>query len=216
MRGNLLRRLAPLSGVLFVILVIVGGPLLEGSTPDAGASGPRVVAFYAAHRTRERAGAIVLALAFAALLAFAATLRARWRRTERVEGLSALLLAAATVLTVGQTVSAGVGYALAARPSTLGPEAAQALNLLANDLPLTSAVGFLVFGLTAGAAILRGALLPSWMGWLAIAVGILFVLPAIELLGLVLLLVWVLVLSVLYWRRDRALPAASELRPEFS
>jgi hypothetical protein len=48
-------RYSPLTGVVFVALVLVGGPLLEGNTPGAKASGPRVITFYEAHRSRERA-----------------------------------------------------------------------------------------------------------------------------------------------------------------
>ena len=69
-------RYAPLNGVLFVVLVLVGGPVLEGSAPRSGASAAQVIAFYAAHRGRERAGVVVLALAFVAFLFFAAALRA--------------------------------------------------------------------------------------------------------------------------------------------
>jgi len=195
-------RLTPLTGVLFVVLVLVGGPLLERSTPGASSAGAHVVAFYSAHRGRERAAAIVLALSFAAFLFFAAVLRARWRRTQ--EGLAGALLAAATVVVVGESVSDGVGYALTNAPSRLTPSSAQTLNLLSNDLVLTSAIGFLAFGIVAGLAILRGVGLPRWLGWAAIVIGVLFVVPPLEFAGFFLLLVWIAIVAVRGFR-DQAI-----------
>jgi hypothetical protein len=192
----------PLAGVLFVVLVIAGGPVLEGSTPNARASSVRVIAFYTAHRDRERAGVFVLAFAFVAFLCFAAVLRARWRRANGSDGIAALVLAAAAVVVVGQSATEGVAYALTEDPAKLSASSAQTLNLLANDFVVTSAIGFLSFGLAAGIAILRGVGLPSWLGWAALVIGILFVVPPIEFAGFLLLLIWVVVVTVITIRRS--------------
>jgi hypothetical protein len=196
-----LERLAPLMGLAFVALVIVGGPALERSIPGDHASAAHVIAFYGDHRARERAGAIVLALAFAAFLFFAGALRALLRRSPGAEALAAVMFGASAVLVAGQTANEGIGYALSADPTHLAPAAAQTLGLLANDLVLTSAVGFLCFGIAAGLAILRGGALPAWLGWSAIAIGILFVIPPVEFAGFLLLLVWIAAVSVLALRR---------------
>lgn len=193
-------RWTPLTGVLFVILVLVGGPVLEGSTPSAGARPASVIAFYSAHRGRDRAAAVVLAFSFVAFLCFAATLRSRFRRTPGQEGLSALVLAAATVVVVGQTANEGVVYALTEAPARLSASTAETLNLLQNDLVVTSAVGFLAFGLTAGVTILRGSELPGWLGAGALVIAVLFVLPPIEFAGFLLLILWVLTVSILLTR----------------
>ncbi len=213
MRSDRFERGLLLAGPLFVALLVLGGPILVGSTPERDASPSQVIAFYTAHRTRERAGAIVLALAFLAFLLLAGTLRSRWRRFERSEPLAGFMLVAAVVAVVGQTITAGVTYAIAQAPDRLTPAAAQTLNLLENDLVLTSAIGLLAFGISAGLAILRGVELPPRLGWLAIASGILFVIPPAEVLGLLLLLVWVIAVSVLSLRRDPR-SANAELRPE--
>ena len=171
MRLDRLARWAPLSGVLFVVLVLAGGPVLEGSTPGASAHSDAVIAFYSVHRSRERAGVFVLAFSFVAFLVFAAMLRSRMRRAPGGEGPAALVLAAATVLVAGQTIGEGVVYALAEAPGRLSAGAAQTLNLLANDLVVTSAVGFLAFGLATGFAILRTGVLAGWLGWSAAVIG---------------------------------------------
>jgi hypothetical protein len=192
-------RLSPLSGFVFLGLVIVGGFVLMGSTPDAKASPAEVIVFYAAHHARDRAGAVVITFAFIAFFAFAISLRDRWRRRPRLEGLSTGLLAAATVLVVGQTVSAGIIYTLTENPSRLTASSAQTLNLLQNDLVLTSAAGFFSFLTIAAIIILRGRVLPLWLGWLALVTAILFVTP-LEFVAFLLLLVWTAAVSVLVQR----------------
>ena len=111
------------------------------------------------------------------------------------------MLAAAAVLVAGQTVSGGIGWALTDAPRSLAASSAQTLNLLDNDLIVTSAVGFLAFGITAGLAILRISYLPSWTGWMAIAIAVLFVIPPIEFAGFLLLLLWAVLISVITVRR---------------
>ncbi len=81
----------------------------------------------------------------------------RARREPAAEALSALVLAAAAVLTVGVTIFAGIEFSLAADPSHLEPAAAQALNVLGNELFFPLAIGASAFGIAAGLAILRGA-----------------------------------------------------------
>jgi hypothetical protein len=206
-------RYIPLTGLLFVFLVLIGGPVLEGSTPSASSSGAHVISFYTAHQARERAAAVALAFAFVAFLLFVGALRGRWRRAPRSEALTAVMLAAATVVVAGQTATAGIGYALADAPEKMSAPTAQALNLLANDLVLTSAAGFLTFGLTAGLAVLRGGVAPAWIGWLAIVTGVLFVIPPIEVLGLLLLLVWTATTGVLLVRQRHS-PNVTALQPE--
>ena len=63
-------------------------------------------------------------------------------------------------------------FALSDSPTHLSPGAAQALNVLSNDMVLTNAAGFCAFGIASGVAILRSADLPKWLGWLAILIGI--------------------------------------------
>ena len=81
-------RWAPLTGIVFVALVVLGGPVGEGSTPGSKATGGRVITFFEAHRSRERLGAILLTLAFVVFVFFAGSLRSYLRRTADVEGLA--------------------------------------------------------------------------------------------------------------------------------
>jgi hypothetical protein len=196
-------RWAPLTGVAFIVLVVLGGPVAEGDTPGSKATGAQVVAFFEAHRSRERAGAVLLTLAFVVFLFFAGSLRSYLRRTAALEGLGAVVLAAAAVLVAGQTAGSGLLFALSDSPTHLSSGAAQALNVLSNDMVLTNAAGFCVFGIASGVAILRGADLPNWLGWLAILIGIAVLTPA-EFVGVLLLVIWIVSVSILMIRRSDA------------
>ena len=196
-------RWTPLTGVVFVVLVVLGGPILAGNTPGSKATGAQVSSYFEAHRSRERAAAILLTLAFIVFLFFAGLLRTFLRRTAAAEGLAAAVLAGAAVLVAGQTVGSGLLFALSDAPGRLSPGAAQALNLLSNDLVLTSSAGFCVFGLASGLAILRGAPLPRWLGWVAILIGVVVVTPA-EFVAVILLAVWIVIVSVLIVRAQAA------------
>ena len=204
-------RLAPLSGLLFVVVVLVGGPVVTGSTPGAHATASHVIAFYTAHRARERAGVILVALSMIPFVAFAAALRARWRTGRGAEGLSALMLAAAVLAAAGVTVNEGVGYALTDGPSRLSASTAETLNLLSHDLVLTTATGMLSFGVVSGLLVLRARVLPTWLGWSAVVAGLLFVTP-IEVVGFAILVVWTSVVAVLLAREAPA-PYSSPLSP---
>ena len=195
-------RWASLTGVVFVVLVVLGGPVAAGTTPNSKATGVHVIAFFEAHRSRERASAVLLTVAFIVFLFFAGSLRSYLRRTEAVEGLTAVVLAAAAVLAAGQTAGTGLVFALTDAPTHLSPAAAQTLNVLSNDMVLTSAAGFSAFGIASGLAILRGAALPGWLGWISILIGVVIVTPA-EFVAAIALAVWIIIVSILIATRSR-------------
>ena len=112
-----LSRFAPLTGLVFVVLAVVS-TLTEKESPEAGVSGAKVIAFYEANHSNVKSSAFIFVLAFLFFLFFAASLRGYLRRTPAAEPLSALVLAAAAVLTVGVTLFAGIEFSLAADPST--------------------------------------------------------------------------------------------------
>lgn len=194
-------RLAPLTGALFGVIVIAGVIASGGETPKAGAAPAKVVAYYTAHRSEIETSAILFALAFLALLLFAGALRAHLRRTPGAEGLGSLVLAGGVLMTTGALIGTGVEYGLAHNLGTLRPQTAQTLNFLSNELFLPVLAGALVFGLCAGLAILRGATLPKWLGWVAIVLGIAAIVPPASFPALIGFVLWSIVTGVLLYVR---------------
>jgi hypothetical protein len=197
-----LSRWAPFTGVVSAVLGVAGGAIaIITNAPGSDASGKEVIAFYAAHAGPQEAAAALLGLAFVFLIFFAGSLRAYLLQTPRLEALGAVLLAGAVLETAGQTLGAGSVWALAQDSAHLDPAAAQGLNVLGSDAVATNTAGLIVFGIAAGLAILSSGRLPSWLGWMAIAMAVVVVTPA-EALSFIALAIWMVILSILMWRRS--------------
>ena len=197
------RRWAPLTGLVSAVFGIAGAAVeIVGNAPGSDASGKDVIAFYVAHGGTQQLGTTLLALAFAFFIFFVGSLRAHLRQTPFLEALSTVALAGAVLETAGQTMGAGFVWTLAQDAGHLDPSAAQALNALSNDAVATNTAGMIVFGIAAGLAVLRSRSFPRWLGWMAIAMAVLVVTPA-ESLSFVALVVWMVIVSILMWIRDR-------------
>jgi hypothetical protein len=193
-------RLAPLTGIAFALLFTVALVIAAtNNTPTSDASGTTVIAFYETHGSALRAGAIIMAFAFLFLLFFSGSVRSYRRSAPTAEGPAALIPVSAAVLVAGGTTNFGFEYALGDVPGHLSPAAAQALNVLSDDLYLTQAAGLCALGMVAGLAILRSALLSRWLGWLALVMGIVVLTPA-DLVAFIALPVWVAATSISIWR----------------
>ncbi|HEV3319103.1 MAG TPA: hypothetical protein VG053_05120 [Solirubrobacteraceae bacterium] len=196
-------KLAPLTGVLFAVLAVVG-VFSGGETPNANASPAKVIAYYTTHRSEVETSAILFALAFLVLVLFAGTLRSYLRRTPAAEGLGSLVLAGGVLMGVGALMGTGVEYGLAHQLHHLGPQVAQALNFLSNELFLPVLGGAFVFAICSGLAILRGAALPKWLGWVAIVLGIAALVPPASFPALLGFLIWSVIVSILMYQRTGA------------
>ena len=197
---------APVTAVLYVALMVVA-VALSGSTPDSNARPLRVISFYVKHGTDQRASDILFVLAALFLVFFAGILRGYLRRSREAETASALVLSGGVLLAVGLSVLSGIDYALADVPRQLTPAAAQALNILGNDVFYTLPVGGCVFGISAAVAILRGRTLPSWLGWVMIVIGIALATPALWIAAIA-LLIWSLVVGGLLFARPAEVAVA--------
>jgi hypothetical protein len=205
-------RWAPLTGLVSAVLGAAGAAIeIITNPPSSDASGKEVVAFYSAQGGTQLLAAALLALAFVFFLFFAGSLRSHLRQAPNLEALSTIALAGAVVETVGQTIGAGYVWTLAQGAGHLDSSAAQALNALSNNAVATNTAGMIVFGIAAGLAILRGGLLPRWLGWVAIAMAVVVVTP-LEGFSFLALVVWMVIVSILMWMRGaqaRQEPAGS-------
>jgi hypothetical protein len=206
------RRLAPLTGVVFVVLFVIGYIQLNDGTPSTDASGAKVISYYNAHNQGGIGFTLLLSMVFG--LFFFGILRSYLRRAPRAEWLSAVALSGAVVFTIGIAVDAGTAYALSDVPTRLSSGAAQALNVLSSDLSMWFyPAGLCVFMLAFGLAILRSGLFPRWLGWVTAVIGVAAVLgpliePAFYLTG-----VWILVVSVWLFQRSAAVALTDGTSP---
>jgi hypothetical protein len=195
--------LVPLLGVIFVALLAVSIGL-TASTPNSDSSAASVIRYYTDNQNRLRAAAIMTGVSIPAGLFFFALLREYLRRSERARPYATIALAGAIVFAAGGAVTAGLQFALADVPDRLAPGAAQALNILNNDLT----AGLLIGGLATmqfgyGVAILIGKAFPKWLGWLTVVIGVVSLLGPLAFIGLLATGVWVLIVSAMIYPKLR-------------
>jgi hypothetical protein len=171
-------RLAPLTGVVFVAIVVAVFAI-GGSTPGDHDTAQQVQAFYGPHHSKHTALAFILALSLPFLLFFVSILRYELRRAGGTGQLANAAFAGGVVAAVGFGILAFVHLALAdaaANANTIGTT--QVLNVLdSNDfIPVAAGMGLLVLG--AGLSSLRHGGLPRWLGWAGVVIGVIAFTPA--------------------------------------
>ena len=197
------RRLLPLSGVVFVVLALVAVIGLGGDTPDSDAPASEVASYYQDHSARQAAAAFLLAVAVPFLVFFAASIAVRVRRpAEDRPAWRYVLLGGAAVTAAALLVTAAVVFALAdGGDNEISGEALQALNVLGSDTWVAFNAGFGVMLIGAAGCLLPGALVPRWLAWVALVLGILLFIPFADFFALLLTLIWIIVVSIVLFSR---------------
>jgi hypothetical protein len=210
-------RLAPLTGVIFVVLVLVAFIPLGGDTPGSHASTQKVADFYSKHTHREALAAYALALSVPLLVFFTSSVHRALRTAGGRGRLATAAFGGGLLSAVGFAVAAAIHFALAdAADKTSSVGATQPLNVLDNDsfIPFVAGLGILLLG--SGIATLRyGGLLPRWLGWAGAIVGVAIFIPFVGFFGFGLSGIWVIAASIVLYQRGPlpvSGPAASEPR----
>ena len=200
-----LRRLAPLTGVVFAVLLAFTF-ILTWNTPGIHDSGLKVISYYKDHNGKELIGNFLGALGVGFFLFFVASLRSYLRQFPGAEGPSAMALAGATLLGVGGATFVSLSFALADARNSISPAAAEAINVLNNDFFWPFTLGTAVFGIGIGLAIVNSGALPKWLGWVAFVLGVIAFTP-LGFLSFIIFLLWSAVVGVMIYMRGDAMPA---------
>ena len=208
MRSN---RLAPLSGVVFVLLLIAAFIFVEGETPDIDDSASKITSFYHDDQGKHIAAVVLVALSTIFLTVFAVSLREFLRLPGESDFWPTVALVGGAVAVAGFLVAAGIHLALIdGGDKNISPDAMVALNAIDADdfFGFATPLGIMLLG--AGGATLRaGAALPKWMGWAAIVLFVVFFTPvgfaAFGLTG-----IWIIIASILMYQRSEASAAPAQ------
>jgi hypothetical protein len=202
------QRLAPLTGVVTVALIVVAFAI-GGSTPEEHDSAAKVQAYYTAHHDKHSALAFIVAIAVPFLLFFASSLRHDLRRIGGTGQLANSAFGGGVLAAAGFAILATVHLALAnAAESVTTLSTTQTLNVLDNNDFIPAAAGLAVLVFAAGAAAVRHGGLPKWLGWLGIVIGIVAFTPA----GFIAFLaagLWILIASILLTQARHSSQAAA-------
>jgi hypothetical protein len=196
-----MKKLAPLTGALFFVLLLVA--VLIGSNSLSAKSSPaKVLAYYAAHKGKTDTSGILTVLSVFVGVIFYGQLRDYLRRHDGSRGMTATAFGGVLLFAASGGLSAGVDFALVDSPSHLSPDAAQMLNLMNMDVTGgLSLAGIVLLLFCFGWAILGSALLPKWLGWVAFPLALIALIPPLGFIAFVGVGIWTLIVSISMWRR---------------
>jgi hypothetical protein len=196
--------LAPLSGVGFILLTIIGFAV-GGEPKDAKHQPAEIVKFYVDNKTSIGIGVILVGLGIILMLLFGSYLKQVLDEGAGETGiLPRTAFAGLIIVAVGFAIDMTILIALSEAADDIDPVGVQALQALWDNDFIPMALGIALFNLSVGLSIVRHpGPLPKWLGWAALlffVVGVtplgFFAAPATAL--------WILVASVMLTRRARA------------
>ena len=194
-----LRRLAPLTGIPFAVLLAV--TFTSPSTPDVHDTGAQVISHYQAHHGAHLLGDLTGGVAVVFFLFFVSSLRSYFKDKDGAEGLSMTAFAGGILIAVGGAIFTSLDVALIDARNDIAPQAAQALNVLSNDFFFPFEIGLIVFSISIGLAIIASGALPKWLGWVQVVIGVAAFTP-VGFFGFFVTLVWSVIVSILIYRRS--------------
>lgn len=193
---RLSRLLGPL-GLTSVVAFIIGFVIL-GSTNPPGKNAParQVVSFYQAHNTRETWSLYVVAAGVVLVAFFIGALRSVLRKANTSHSWLADTAFAGGVLFVAGFATAGfLQWTLISAAHNGQAQLAGNLNFLSQSVMLPAQAGLVVLAAAAGLAILLGSDLPAWLGYVALAIGVVSAIGPIGFIAIVATPVWMTLLG---------------------
>jgi hypothetical protein len=192
--------LVPLTGVLFVVLIVVSF-VVGGESPDADAPVREVVDYWTDHEGENMIASVIEALAAVTLLFFAGTLRRSLKEWADASILASVAYAGGIVAAAGIAVDASIRFAAADVAGDVDPAVLQTFSAMWANFFYPMVVGLASLILATSLAGWRARALPMSLTVIGFLIFVAFFTPA----GFVAFLVggvWLIVLSVLLWRRE--------------
>ena len=208
--------LLPLTGILFVVLLVVSF-IVQGSPKDATHSPNDIAQWYIDNKDSAEISAFIGTVAAAVLVFYGAYLRKVLSVGER-EGamLPTLVLIGLTIVAIGGAIDNMLMFATAERADDIPATSVQTIQAIWDNDFLPLAMGIIVFNWSVGLAVLRSGALPRWMGWAAVVFGVLSLAGPIGFAGVIGAALWVIVSSIMLAVRARSAPHSAQGTPRSS
>ncbi len=213
MRSSTLERWAPLSGVLFFVLILVT-IILTSDSPSATDRTSDVVKFWTDNDSKQIIGNLIGGLAVVFLIWFGAVLRSVYEELGgEARRLGLLSFAGALTIAIAGGIASGFGFAAADTAGDVPGTVTQVLSVLNDDFFIVFLAGVLVFQAANARVILGYGGFPRWLGWFSVLLAIISVTP-LGFLGLLGSVLWVLIAAIILLRGQPAAPEPATASPQ--
>jgi hypothetical protein len=199
----IIKRLLPLSGIVFVVLVLVTSIALNSDAPASTATGAEVATYYAENEIAQGIGSFLIAAAVLFLVLFAVAL-ARLRPHDNERLWERVLVGGSVLAGTVFLITGIVNFALVdGATNDASEEALQALSLFLgnNWVGFNAGLGVMMIG-AAGTLLARPRAHPA-LGWTALVLGIALFIPFVDFIALLLTAIWIIVASVVLFRTTK-------------
>jgi hypothetical protein len=200
--------LVPLTGVAFIVVAIVSF-IVGGEPKDASHPAREIADWYIDNKDSVQIGSFIGVAATVLLVFFAAYLRNVLRAAAGGDDMLSLVsFIGLVVVAVGFAIDTTISIALAERADDIDPIAVQSLQALWDNDFVPIALGVLLFLWATGISVVRSGVLPKWIGWIMILLGVVALTP-IGFASFIGTAVLILVISILLAARARSAAAAA-------
>jgi hypothetical protein len=212
-------RLCALAGLAFVILIVVGGPILQGSSPSVTDSASKIFHYIATHVSDLKASAALSTFAMAAVLVWLAAHFSSLRKAEGGRsGFAVAALAGGILATAATVVQSAILATTALRVHDLGLSGARFFFTLEQFMGGGLVAGLTIFVGASALVFLRTGMYPRWFAWASAALAVVDLVAilgvgytngaaeAFGVIGTSLTIVWILGISIVLLRKpERAI-----------
>lgn len=217
MTWSRLERLAPLTGILAVVLWVIGVFVAESAEdPPEDAAGAQYLAYFQDNEGAIFVGSGLLAVGLVAYIWFLGCLRTTLADAEGGRGRLAAVamvsgVAQAILLAASSAPQVAGAIATSEDEGQMSGEAAEALWWIGDGFFVMASIMLIGLFLATAVVILRTRVFPVWLGWVSIVLALgLLILPIGWAIQIFLAPLWIVLVSILVYRRwSRAEPVAT-------
>ena len=213
-RGARSETLAPLTGIVAVLLFLIGALVHDviGDTPGSDDPASTFATYYQEEDGTIWGASILISLGIVFFFWFLGTLRAALQEVEGGVGRLAATAYAGGIATAvlifaafGTQVSAAI--LVSDRDLPIDPEVAVAFWWIGDGLFVSAFYTTAVLLAASGFVFRRRALVPGWFAWVTLVLALILLVPWINFVAVLAFALWVPVTSLLLWQRGRSLQA---------
>jgi hypothetical protein len=209
-----IERFAPLAGVLFLLIVIVGIVVTGEEPPDTDESAAKIAEFYKDNDSKIMISAALEAWAAVVLVWFAASVRERTVNSAPNAGrLAALAFAGGVIAAVGLATDGALQFAAAEAADDIPAEGVQTINAIWSSFFFPMIVGVALLTLASGLAAVRHGAFNKVLGWIAIVLGVISLTP-VGFVGAIGTVLWIGAMGIVLFRGQDGGAAPPPAAPE--